>query len=89
MCVCVCVSDFGFSQSSFSGREQGESYKVQVKFFSGGGEITTGFIFFLSLDLSGTASKYDNNYQCIFNNDYYITSKHYVVSRSICKVVDT
>ena len=59
LCVCVCVTDFGFSQSSFSGIEQGESYKVQVKFFSGG--ITgDGFLFFLSLDLSnGTASKYD------------------------------
>ena len=54
--ACVC-SDFGFNQSSFSGIEQGESYKVQVKFFSG--EITTGFLFTLSLDLSnGTASKY-------------------------------
>ena len=56
----LCLSDFGFSQSSFSGSEQGESYKVQVKFFSGGGEITTGFLYTLSLDLSGTASKYDN-----------------------------
>ena len=54
--MCVCVSDFGFNQLSFSGREQGESYKVQVKFFSGG--IITGFIFNLSVDLSnGTASK--------------------------------
>ena len=61
----MCFSDFGFSQSSFSGSEQGENYKVQVKFFSGG--ITTGFFYNLSLDLSGTASKYDNNYH---NNDY-------------------
>ena len=84
MCV---FSDFGFNQTSFFGIE-GESYIVQIKFFSGG--ITgDGFFFTLSLNLSGTASKYDNNYQCIFNNDYYITSKHYVVSRSICKMVDT
>ena len=83
--TCVCVSDFGFSESSFSGREQGESYRVQVEFFSE--EITTGFFFYPTLDLSGTASKYDNNYQYIFNNDYYITSKH--SSRSICKMVDT
>ena len=54
----VCVLDFGFSQSFFSGSEQGESYRVQVKFFSGG--ITNGFFFFPSLDLSGTASKCDN-----------------------------
>ena len=54
--ISVCVLDFGFSQSSFSGSEQRESYRVQVKFFSGG--ITTGFFFTLSLNLSGTASKY-------------------------------
>ena len=57
--VYVCVLDFGFIQSSFSGIEQGESYKVQVKFFSGG--ITTGFLFLPSLELSGTASKYFEN----------------------------
>ena len=56
MCLQVMFSDFGFSQSSFSGREQRESYRVQVKFFSGG--ITTRFDFSISLDLSGTASKY-------------------------------
>ena len=50
-------SDFGFSQSLFSGHEQGEGYRVPVKFFSGG--TTTGFFSSLSLDLSGTASKYD------------------------------
>ena len=62
VCVCACVracvwgggvSDFGFSQSSFSGIERRESYNVPVKFFSGG--ITTGFFFNLTL----TASKYD------------------------------
>ena len=51
----VMFSDFGFSQSLFSGYERGESYRVPVKLFSG--EITTGFLFSLSLDLSGTASK--------------------------------
>ena len=56
--VFVCVLDFGFNQSTFSGNERGESYRVQVKFFSGG--ITTGFLFILSLDTSVTASKYDN-----------------------------
>ena len=60
--MCMCVLDFGFSQSSFSGSEQGESYKVQVKFFSGG--ITgVGFFFSLSLNLSGTASKYCNYFK--------------------------
>ena len=52
----VMFSDFGFSQSLFSGHERGENYRVPVKLFSG--EITTGFHFSISLDLSGTASKY-------------------------------
>ena len=58
MCLQVLFSDFGFNQSSFSGYERGENYRVQVKFFSGG---ITGdeFIFSLSLNLSGTASEYD------------------------------
>ena len=66
--------DFGFSQLSFSGREQRESYRVQVKFFSGG-IIDNEFLFFLSLDLSGTASKY---YNFRIKNGYItgITSKH-------------
>ena len=54
--VCMCL-DFGFSQSSFSGRERGESYRAQVKFFSGGITGTDGFLFSSSLELSGTASK--------------------------------
>ena len=58
--VYMCVLDFGFSQSSFSGSERGESYRVQVKFFSGG--ITTGFHFDLFLDISGTACKYFENH---------------------------
>ena len=53
--------DFGFSQSSFSGSERGKSYRVQVKFFSGG--IITGILFSLSLNLSGTASKYGNYFK--------------------------
>ena len=67
-CVCVCVSAFGFSQQSFSGIEQGETYTVQLE-----GSGNDAFFFFLSLDL-GTASKYDSHYQCIF------TIKHYVAS---------
>ena len=56
--VYVCVLDFGFNQSSFSGVE-GESYRVQVKFFSGG--ITgNGFTFLPYLELTGIAGKYDN-----------------------------
>ena len=57
--VCLCVLDFGFTQSSFSGSERVKSYMVQVKFFSGG--ITDGFLFLPSLELSGTASKYFEN----------------------------
>ena len=59
MCLYICTSDFGFNQSSsFSGIEQGESYKVKVLFFSGG--IDSGIILNIRLDLSGTASKCDN-----------------------------
>ena len=57
----MCVLDFGFSQSSFSGIEQGEYYRLQVKFFSGG--IGDGFIFHLSVDLSGTTSKHHNYFK--------------------------
>ena len=65
---CVCVLDFGFSQSSFSGLEQGEHYRLQVKFFSGG--IGDGFIFHLSVDLSGTTSKHHNYFNCIIITIY-------------------
>ena len=56
--MCICTSDFGFNQSSFSGIERGASYKVQVLFFSGG--IDNGILLNVRLDLSGTASKCDN-----------------------------
>ncbi len=61
--LCICASDFGFNQSSFSGIEQGESYKVKVLSFSGG--IDNGIILNVRLDLSDTAngtaaSKCDN-----------------------------
>ena len=47
--------DFGFNQSTFSGIEQGESYKIPVKFFSG--EVQQGFFVNVNVNLSGTASK--------------------------------
>ena len=55
----IFFSDFGFNQVLFLGSERRENYRVQIKFFSGG--IHHGFILLPSLELSGTASKYDNS----------------------------
>ena len=55
VCVCVCTSDFGFNQSTFSGIEQGENYRIPIKFFSGGAQ--QGFFINVYLNLSGTAGK--------------------------------
>ena len=35
--------DFGFNQSTFSGIEQGENYRIPIKFFSGGVQQGTFF----------------------------------------------
>ena len=57
--MCVFALVFGFSQSSFSGIERRESYRVQVKFFSGGVDSAT--VLAVRFDfISGNASKYDN-----------------------------
>ena len=50
------ISDFGFNQSTFSGIERGESYRVQIRFHSGG--FDSGFFLILNLNLSGTAGKF-------------------------------
>ena len=52
----MCVSDFGFNQSTFSGVEQQNEYTVTIRFHSGG--FDSGFLLMISLDISGTASKY-------------------------------
>ena len=59
VCVCVfacgCTSDLKFNQSTFSGTEQGENYRIPIKFFSGG--VEGGVFFNVELNLSGTAGK--------------------------------
>ena len=57
VCVCVCVytSDFGFNQSTFSGSEQGENFRIPIMFFSGG--VEQGVFINVNLNLSGTAGK--------------------------------
>ena len=78
ICLQVMFSDFGFSQSSFSGYEQGEYYRVQVRFFSGG--ITgDGFTFSLNLNLSGTASKYDIRPSILTSAILHLTTLYYIV----------
>ena len=57
--MCACTSDFGFNQSTFSGIEQGENYRIPIKFFSGGAQ--QGFFINVNLDLSGTAGKSCDN----------------------------
>ena len=57
MCLLVCAhtSDFGFKPSTFTGIEQGENYRIPIKFISGG--VGQGFFSNVNLNLSGTAGK--------------------------------
>ena len=55
VCVFVYTSDFGFKQSTFSGIEQGENYRILIMIFSGG--VQQAFFINVHLNLSGSAGK--------------------------------